>query len=665
MNGELAAFLIELGLKSSVAFCILFAAMRVAGRLSASERHCAWMLAVLGLIALPVASALLPGVSLSVPRVRTAPAAHTGAAPAPSGALGAAGSPAVRSPGSRPPNAGPAAGRQATDGSADPAARRTARALRAAGIALAVVYAAGTLVLLGYFAVSVIRITVSLRRLAATDDPELVAALEDARRKMKIRRPVGLRVSARDPTPWAWGLFRPVVVLPIDFDTWPADARRNALLHELAHIRRLDFPTSLLAHLCRALYWFQPLAWATLKRVLAEAERACDDKVLLAGAAPASYAAQLHRVAEAVHGHGRRPPAATAMATAPSAVSQRIVSILDPKSRRSTVSAIKAFSMLLVVGAILAPLGAVRSQANAPAEAAPDAADFAAILRRGGAADSGELGVVVKTYTHRNDSEAAVDALVAYLSDPAHWEGTRTCRYCSSLLAALGAGAPSVELEALLGAFQRIEERAYAARDGNLLVRLAAVSAASRNREATSRGLRYLLEGFQMSDLTDDSKLAAVSFLSDMGQYRQARALAERLDGDSGSTLYGSASTQRWIKFLDAQIQRSNNIAARLLASDGHDASANADYLPLVKTAPVYPQEAARRGEEGSVIVEFTVTTRGTTKDVHVVRSTDPVFEKAAVSAAGQFLYAPRLVDGTAVDIPNVRNKITFVLEQH
>lgn len=88
------------------------------------------------------------------------------------------------------------------------------------------------------------------------------------------------------------------------------------------------------------------------------------------------------------------------------------------------------------------------------------------------------------------------------------------------------------------------------------------------------------------------------------------------------------------------------------------------EYLPIVKVAPVYPSRALSRGLEGYVIVEFTVTQTGATKDVVVVESTSSLFERAAVDAAYKFKYKPRVIDGVAVEVPGVRNKITFEITQ-
>ncbi len=88
------------------------------------------------------------------------------------------------------------------------------------------------------------------------------------------------------------------------------------------------------------------------------------------------------------------------------------------------------------------------------------------------------------------------------------------------------------------------------------------------------------------------------------------------------------------------------------------------EYLPIVKVAPVYPSRALSRGLEGYVIVEFTVTQTGAVKDVFVVESTSSLFERAATEAAYKFKYKPRVIDGVAVEVPGVRNKITFEITQ-
>jgi protein TonB len=91
---------------------------------------------------------------------------------------------------------------------------------------------------------------------------------------------------------------------------------------------------------------------------------------------------------------------------------------------------------------------------------------------------------------------------------------------------------------------------------------------------------------------------------------------------------------------------------------------AEGDYLPIVRVAPVYPARALSRGIEGYVDMGFTVTTTGTVRDPVVLFSTSSLFERAATQAVLKFKYKPRVVDGQPVDVPNVKTRITFKIEE-
>jgi protein TonB len=91
---------------------------------------------------------------------------------------------------------------------------------------------------------------------------------------------------------------------------------------------------------------------------------------------------------------------------------------------------------------------------------------------------------------------------------------------------------------------------------------------------------------------------------------------------------------------------------------------AEGDYLPIVRVAPVYPARALSRGIEGYVDMVFTVTTTGTVKDPVVLFSTSSLFERAATRAVLKFKYKPRVVDGVPVEVPNVKTRITFKIEE-
>lgn len=92
--------------------------------------------------------------------------------------------------------------------------------------------------------------------------------------------------------------------------------------------------------------------------------------------------------------------------------------------------------------------------------------------------------------------------------------------------------------------------------------------------------------------------------------------------------------------------------------------SGDGDYLPIVKVAPIYPRRAQSRGIEGFVIVEFTVTKTGAVRDAVVVNAEpESIFDRAALDAVLKFKYKPRVVDGVAMEVAGVQNKISFAID--
>jgi TonB family protein len=88
------------------------------------------------------------------------------------------------------------------------------------------------------------------------------------------------------------------------------------------------------------------------------------------------------------------------------------------------------------------------------------------------------------------------------------------------------------------------------------------------------------------------------------------------------------------------------------------------DVIPLVRIAPDYPPGASAQGLEGHVVLEFTITAEGVTRDIHVVESSAPIFEEPAIRAVSRWRYSPRVIDGAAVERAGVHTVIRFALER-
>jgi len=87
-------------------------------------------------------------------------------------------------------------------------------------------------------------------------------------------------------------------------------------------------------------------------------------------------------------------------------------------------------------------------------------------------------------------------------------------------------------------------------------------------------------------------------------------------------------------------------------------------YRPASSTS-TFPPRAQSRGQEGWVLLEFTVTETGAVVDPVVIEAQPPgVFDEAAKKAAVRFKYKPRIVDGKGVRVPKVQHLITFKIEK-
>ncbi|WP_395752647.1 M56 family metallopeptidase [Prosthecobacter sp.] len=173
----------------------------------------------------------------------------------------------------------------------------------------------------------------NLHRLEASLRPGECVLLIQAAHELGLKRMPLLLIGPSDSVPMVWGVFRPRLLLPQEFETWSAETQRGVLLHELAHLKRGDPLALWAAQWVKALHWFNPLVWLTLRQLRADQERACDDAVLRQGVRASDYAQSLLDLSR----HNRLAPGLSLCAltiTRPAPVEARVKAILDPKRRR-------------------------------------------------------------------------------------------------------------------------------------------------------------------------------------------------------------------------------------------------------------------------------------------------------------------------------------------
>lgn len=284
---------------------------------SAAARHMAWFLGIAALLALPVLWNLAPALNLPILPAEAATAA--------------AGSPIMAPP---PP---------ALTGPGSPEAPVQA----GWSLLLLAAYVLGAAALLLRLVVGRLILKRLWRDAGAICDPAWQNLLCELCSGMGLTRKVELRISRGPAVPMTWGSLAPKLLLPAEACEWPPERRRLVLLHELAHVARLDSFSRSVASLACALYWFHPGAWLAARQMRLEQEHAADDHVLVAGGSPQAYALSLLHLAR---GAGAGPHFAQAAAMAGMyQLERRLVSITGP-ARRDRPGAFFLSSSALIGG---------------------------------------------------------------------------------------------------------------------------------------------------------------------------------------------------------------------------------------------------------------------------------------------------------------------------
>jgi TonB family protein len=147
---------------------------------------------------------------------------------------------------------------------------------------------------------------------------------------LEISRTVRVKFSEDIASPMSFGLFKPVVILPTNASEWAASTLEDVMVHELSHIKRLDWPTMLSCHVLTSLFWINPLLWFAKSRVNEAAEQACDAAVLRYGKDGVGYAEDLLCLARESLANKQAPLLAQLMFDE-SNLTMRIKNILDGK----------------------------------------------------------------------------------------------------------------------------------------------------------------------------------------------------------------------------------------------------------------------------------------------------------------------------------------------
>ena len=361
--------LLDASIKSVIVLALAAGLNLALKRSSAAFRHLVWLLAVVSCLCLPVISVTLPSWRLPVvPQMLSL-------TDSPSGFEGNQNVTRLPSPDRRvetprhgapqvEPNQETAGLLNTVQEASMNSASRTSgwRTLPTVWTCIAIAWGVGMFVVLLPLLAGLIGIWRIARRGQHNADGSLAALADELVGQLGIKRRVSL-LRCQVEMPLTWGIIRPQVLIPADAESWSTDQQRAVLLHELAHVQRWDWLTQTIAHMCCAMYWFNPLVWVADRRMRLERERACDDHVLTNGCRATDYASHLLEIARISRPSAFAARAAVAMAQ-PSWIEKRLSVILAPDRNRRPVTRTAATVSVLTVACLVLLIGVMR-----PAEA--------------------------------------------------------------------------------------------------------------------------------------------------------------------------------------------------------------------------------------------------------------------------------------------------------
>ena len=140
------------------------------------------------------------------------------------------------------------------------------------------VWLLGVAFLLGRLALIQLRFRMRIKQLEPVEESRLALDLRELCRRIRMTRTVRVILSDEISAPAVWGIFQPTIILPRTIPaTLSSQQLQWVLLHELAHIRRVDLAVVACQRLAAMLHFFNPAVWIANQMIHRLREYACDD----------------------------------------------------------------------------------------------------------------------------------------------------------------------------------------------------------------------------------------------------------------------------------------------------------------------------------------------------------------------------------------------------
>jgi TonB family protein len=162
---------------------------------------------------------------------------------------------------------------------------------------LTIVWIAGFAFFMGRWWLRQHRLAVSLRN-SREAGSGIIRTIESLKVRMGLGRRTRLLAVWRGTESGVYGVWRPVLVLPEEMPCHLRPEEVEAVMaHELVHVARWDNLWSNLQMVVCGIFWFYPVVWLLDRRLIAERERFCDERVIGALGNRQAYVSGLVKIA--------------------------------------------------------------------------------------------------------------------------------------------------------------------------------------------------------------------------------------------------------------------------------------------------------------------------------------------------------------------------------
>jgi TonB family protein len=487
---------------------------------------------------------------------------------------------------------------------------------------------------------------------------------------MTLLLPSGVNVWTTAPgtMPITCGIFRPSIFLPEDARDWSEERRRVVLLHELAHIRRGDPATHLLARIALSLYWWNPIVWTAWREFLKERERAADDLVLGSGARASEYADHLLEIARTMQSAQAIGWAAVAMARR-SQLEGRLIAILDAGIAREGLSRKWVWATALAALVLMAPFAALRAQDDArmiPADV--DATIRAAAAQKNHQMLDAAAGAAL-AFAQYDLARKLLDSSLAIAGEVS---GEQSVAYGQGLLR-LG------DLERNRNNFDEAE--AFYTKAVSVLgdrpeaaPALIDLGTAALRKKDTQTAIEYFQRAQAADPIHPATATMWLAVVREQQQsldeadslYRQALASQDQKAAPAATTMelyaqflrrQGRTDEASALADQAAALRREQGAAAPMFRqATGQEAlrMGQPGMTPprlAYKVEPEYTEEARMAKYQGTVLVSAVVGVDGTAQDMKVVRGLGLGLDQKAVQAISKWKFNPGTLNGQPVPV--------------